>query len=181
MIAKGPTSHQSRMSPLPPPSIGRTNPPALRIPILVLLVALAGYNGWCWSNALGEGEPSLARWFATWQMFTLRDPGHSVVFGEAQIGGEWVAVDLEALFPTRWESGPRYARSSFWKSVPRMRVLAASTCSRHPEHPTRVRFRVEKWKKTLGSLKQPKRKLTTEELLEWSCDRRISLPSGRPL
>lgn len=159
----------------------RTTPPALRIPILALLLALGVYNVWCWDNALGRGEPSLLRWFATWQMFTTRDPGHSEVFAEAMVGAEWRPVDLDALFPTRWESGARYARSSFWKSTPRMRVLAASTCGRHPESPARVRFRVEKWDKTLGSLEQPKRRLRTDELLEWSCDRDVKLPAGRPL
>ncbi len=159
----------------------RTTRPALRIPVLLLLLALGAYNAWCWQNALGSGEPSLARWFATWQMFTLRDPGHSEVQAEALIGTEWRPIDLEALFPTRWESGPRYARSSFWKSTPRMRVLAASTCGRHPDHPARVRFSVEKWEKTLGSLEQPKRKPRTQALLEWPCDRAVALPGGRAL
>ncbi|MDP2311587.1 MAG: hypothetical protein Q8P41_01675 [Pseudomonadota bacterium] len=159
----------------------RTTPPALRIPILACLLALGAYNVWCWQNALGSGEPSLPRWFATWQMFTLRDPGHAELFGDVLVAGEWKPVELESLFPTRWESGPRYARSSFWKSIPRMRVLAASTCTRHPEHPTRVRFRVDRWDKTLGSLKQPKRKLRTEDLLEWDCTRPAPLPAGKPL
>ncbi|MFN7144553.1 MAG: hypothetical protein ACK4YP_12315 [Myxococcota bacterium] len=159
----------------------RTTPRALRFPVLALLVALAGYNVWCWQNALGQGEPSLARWFATWQMFTLRDPGHSELAAEAWIGGEWRPVDLEALFPTRWESGPRYARSSFWKSPKRLQVLAGATCGRHPERPTRIRFRSERWKKTLGSHEQPKKKLQTEPLLEWSCDRKPSLPKGAPV
>jgi hypothetical protein len=159
----------------------RTTPPALRIPILACLVLLAGYNGWCWKNALGEGEPSLARWFATWQMFTLRDPGHSVVRAEVEVAGAWTPIDLEALFPTRWESGPRYARTSFWKSTARMRVLAAATCGRHPDHPTRARFSVDRWKKTLGSSGSRRRGLTSEELLDWSCARDVSLPQGRPL
>ncbi|MDP2309987.1 MAG: hypothetical protein Q8P18_28470 [Pseudomonadota bacterium] len=159
----------------------QTTRPALRIPILALLLALGGYNIWCWQNALGTGEPSLARWFATWQMFTLRDPGHSELYAEARVGEAWQEIELDALFPTRWESGPRYGRSSFWKSPTRMRVLAASTCSRHPASPTRVRFRVEKWNKTLGQVKQPKRKLKTEEILDWSCDRAVALPTGRLL
>ncbi len=159
----------------------RTTPRLLRVPVLALLVALAGYNAWCWKNALGEGEPSVVRWLGTWQMFTLRDPGHSELFAEGQFGGEWRDIELESLFPTRWESGPRYARSSFWKSPPRLRVLAASTCGRHPDHPTRVRFRVERWKKTLGSKKQPKRKVETKELLDWSCDRPVPLPKGTPV
>jgi len=159
----------------------RTTPTALRLPILACLVLLAGYNGWCWKNALGEGEPSFARWFATWQMFTLRDPGHSVVRAEAEVGGVWSTIDLEALFPTRWESGPRYARTSFWKSTGRMRVLAAATCGRHPEHPTRVRFYVDRWKKKLGSATAKRPGLKTEELVEWSCDRHVALPQGRPL
>lgn len=164
------------------PPDARTTPRGLRIPVLGLLVLLAGYNAWCWKNALGEGAPSMARWFATWQMFTLRDTNHSELFGEAYVDGAWVNVDLEALFPTRWESGPRYARSSFWQSNPKLRVLAGATCGRHPDKPTRVRFRVERWRKTLGSVKQPKKKkFESKELLDWSCDRPVPLPRGRVL
>ena len=159
----------------------RTTPKPLRVPVLLALVLLGGYFLDCWHNALGQGEPSFAHYFATWQMFTLRDPTHSVVFGEAEVGGVWEPVDLEALFPTRWESGPRYARSSFWKSPPKMKVLAASTCVRHPEQPAAVRFHVERWPKTLGSVKQPKRKMKREDLVEWTCGRTLSLPAGRPL
>lgn len=163
------------------PRDARTTPPLLRVPVLALLVALAGYNAWCWKHALGQGEPSFARFFATWQMFTLRDPGHSELFADGQFGGEWRPIELEELFPTRWESGPRYARSSFWKSTGRLRVLAQATCGRHPDKPTRVKFRVERWKKTLGSVKQPKKKLDTKEVLDWSCDRPVPLPRGKPV
>lgn len=162
-------------------SDARTTPRALRLPVLALLVCFAGYNFWCYQNALWTGAPSVARWFATWQMFTLLDGGHSELVAEAEIGGVWEPVELEALFPTRWESGPRYARSSFWETTSKLRVLGAATCGRHPEHPTRVRFHSERWKKTLGTTRQKKRNLKTQELLEWSCARPVSLPKGRPL
>lgn len=163
------------------PPDARTTRPALRIPILALLLALGSYNVWCWHNALGSGPASVLRFFATWQMFTLRDPSHAAVYGDAMIAGTWQPVDLEALFPTRWESGQRYSRSSFWKSTSRMRVLAASTCTRHPDQPTRVRFRVERWAKTLGQVEQPKHKIRTEEILDWTCGSAVTLPKGRLL
>ena len=94
----------------------RTTPGWLRIPILAGLLALGGYNVWCWKNALGQGEPSFPRWLATWQMFTLRDPTHSHVYAEARIGDTWQDVDLEALFPTRWESGPPRASAGMMGS-----------------------------------------------------------------
>jgi hypothetical protein len=156
----------------------RTTPRALRLPVLVLLVALAGYFFNCWQNALGEGEPSFARWFATWQMFTLRDPGHAILYGEAEVDGAWQPIDLEKLFPTRWESGPRYARSAFWQSPTKMRVFAAATCGRLPVRPRRVRFHAERFKKTLGQLTQPKRGLKKQDLIEWYCDRPVPLPQG---
>jgi hypothetical protein len=163
-----------------PPDI-RTTPRALRLPVLLALAVLAVYFVDCWKNALGDGAPSLLRFFATWQMFTLRDPSHAEVFGEAMVDGAWQPVDLEALFPTRWESGPRYARSSFYSSIGRMRVLAAATCKRLPTPPTRVRFRVERWPKTLGSVAQPKRNMKAQEIVDWECDRAVSLPNGRLL
>jgi hypothetical protein len=156
----------------------RTTPRMLRVPILLGLAVLAAYYVDCWRHALGNGEPDALRFLATWQMFTLRDATHSEVFAEEEVDGAWGPVDLEALFPTRWESGPRYARSSFWKSPARMQVLAASTCGRSPDHPTKVRFHVERWPKTLGSLKQPKKKMKREELVEWTCGRPVALPRG---
>lgn len=167
------------------PPDARTTPRWLRLPVLVLLGVFATYNVWCWRNALHEGAPvsephgfAEARWFATWQMFTLLDPGHSELVAEAEVNGTWEAVDLETLFPTRWESGPRYARSGFWENGARLRVLAAATCGRHPSHPTRVRFHSERWPKTLGKMKQPKKKLRKEDLLDWDCAKTVRLPAG---
>jgi hypothetical protein len=161
------------------PVDARTTPSWARLPVLALLALLTGYNVWCWSHALDESAPpSTSRWFATWQMFTLLDPGHSELVAEAEIDGQWQPVDLVALFPTKWESGPRYARSGFWENGARLRVLAAATCGRHPAHPTRVRFHSERWKKTLGQVKQPQRHLRKEDLLDWDCTKQVSLPRG---
>ena len=171
----------------------RTTPRWLQLPGLLLLLLLSGYFLTAYSAALGKQTPGIVRshpylfWFGTWQMFTLLDLRHSVLEAEVQVAGsaEWAPLELETLFPYRWESGPRYARSSFWTNPSRLRVLAAATCGRleaqQGVQAERVRFRAVRWGKTLGSRKQPRRKAKTEDLLDWSCDRTVSLPDGRRL
>jgi len=121
-------------------------------------------------------------WLGTWQMFTHIDPSFTIVHAEAQIDGTWQDIDLEALFPYRWESGPRYARTSFRRSQTRMRTLAQATCHRlHQEDgiiAQRLRFRSERNAKTKGASPQPKRKTRVETLLEWDCSRTYPLPKG---
>ena len=81
-------------------SDARTTPRALRLPVLALLVCFAGYNFWCYQNALWTGAPSVARWFATWQMFTLLDGGH--IASETYAAGNAGTVNINAQ-----ESGQR--------------------------------------------------------------------------
>jgi hypothetical protein len=119
-------------------------------------------------------------WFGGWKMFTELDRSAARMDAEIQVGGEWKPIDLEALFPTQWESGPRYARTWFRKSHNAMRVLAQATCGR-AGHPDRVRFTVTTWKKKLGRVAKPPEDATTKLNLEWDCSDTVPLPAGRPL
>jgi hypothetical protein len=115
-------------------------------------------------------------------MFTHVDPSFTIVYADARIDGEWQSIDLEALFPYRWESGPRYARTSFRRSQTRMRTLAQATCHRLREHEgiraEKVRYRAERNAKTKGVSPQPKRRTKVQNLLEWDCSRSFPLPDG---
>jgi len=165
----------------------RTTPRWLRVPALLFLAALVAYQGTAYHFALEKTAPAwLMRspytfWPATWQMFTFLDKRHSRVEVLAYVDGEWEERDLEALFPYRWESGPRYARSSFRKNRTRMRTLAQASCHRMEPRPEKVRFTVTRWTKTLGSTEQPKKGAKAEPILDWDCEDRVRLPRGKVL
>lgn len=163
----------------------RTTPRWLRLPALALLAALATWFATSYSFALGASQPAWARpypwvwWFASWEMFTLRDPGAHLVKAEILVDGKWFPIDLEALFPTQWESGPRYARSSFFTNAPSMRVVADSTCRRLPEPPERVRYFRVTWDKTLGKpSKVPPKNAKRTLLLDHECGATVNRPKG---
>lgn len=163
-----------------------TTPSWLRVPVLAGLLSLGGYFFACYWPALDPPAGSWARahpwgwWFGNWQMFTLLDTGQSLIVAEQQLGGRWEPVALAGLFPTRWESGPRYARSSFFGNPEHMAVLGAATCGRLPVRPQRVRFFRVTWPKQLGEAHpRPPRKARRRELLDWDCARAVSLPAGR--
>ena len=173
---------------VPPPSDASTTPRWLRAPAILMCAVLAGYFGVAYTYALEKDLPAWLRshpwslWLGTWQMFTYIDPASTVVYAEAQVDGEWQALDLEGLFPYQWESGPRYARTSFRKSRSKMQALGAATCSRLKAQQgiaaERIRFRSERIAKTKGKNPQPKRKLKVEKLLEWTCGPKARMPSG---
>ena len=142
----------------------------------------------CYWPSLEDSQPAWIRehpwawWFGSWQMFTLLDTGQSLVVAEQQVNGEWTKIPLEKLFPTRWESGPRYARSAFFDNRNNMAVLGAATCGRLPQRPERVRFFRLTWPKTLGEAHpRPPKKHKRRELLDWDCRDSVSLPKGRRL
>ena len=159
----------------------RTTPQWARFPILVGMSGLVVYFLLCFHFALRSGVPGWS-YFGGWKMFTTRDRYHAVLTADALVAGEWSPVDLEALFPYHWDSGPRYARGPFRRNPHRIRVLAASTCNRMEENPEAIRLRQTKWKKTLGQYEQPREEgLEEKTLLTWRCDRPIELPNGRIL
>lgn len=166
----------------------RTTPPAARVPVLLGLGVFAAYLLLCWAFALGKARPAWAEavpdvwWLGGWQMFTLTDRENELLRAEARVDGAWVPLELETLFPTRWESGLRFDRSSFWRNKGTMRVLAEATCGRHPQHPDRVRFHAVAWRKRLGRAPLPvPADAKRTDLLEWACGRPVPQPRGRRL
>jgi hypothetical protein len=142
--------------------------------------------GACFQSAAGAQPAAWVRdhpwlnWFGNWEMFTLLDEGATLVKAEALREGRWEAIPLLSLFPTRWESGPRYARSAFFNDPQHMRVLGAATCGRLPTPPTAVRFYKLTWRKQPGvsSTRAPANAKRTE-LSTFSCGEAVELPRGR--
>lgn len=116
-----------------------------------------------------------------WDMFTVPGKYNKILRAEVRRNGVWHEIDLDALFPYQWGSGPRYARGSFRRSRGRMRILAGSVCHRLDATPEKVRLIQVKWRKTLGSVEQPRVKAREKTLLEWRCGTKITLPNGRTL
>ncbi|MCP4808747.1 MAG: hypothetical protein GY913_16140 [Proteobacteria bacterium] len=165
----------------------RTTPRAWRVPVLIGLALFVGYLLLCVSHTLGRKEPTglLAEqpgilWFGTWEMFTLRDGGNKAVTARAHIDGSFQDVDLEALFPTRWESGPRYQRTA-WRVPYLGQMLAYSTCQRLPEARAVEISKVTWWKEIGRADLEPPPDAKTEVLLVWPCHETPELPLGRRL
>lgn len=199
---------------LPPIPDARTTPPRLRLPALVLLVALGAWLGVCYRFALAnlgvaEAPAALAAWgdlfwLGRWRMFTDARPTHTDLVAEARMGGAsgsdtadggasgsgasgsgaagsgaaegggaeggaWVAVDLAALYPSRWDEGPGYLRDDLLEHPRRLAVLADATCRRVPGGPERIRFTLVEWPKTPGQVEQPRDRATTQLLLDHPC------------
>ena len=168
-------------------SEARTTPERLQIPGLIGMGLLAAYFLLCAAVALEkEYPPFIAEhpysvWLGNWQMFTLLDRRHVMLEGQAKVDGQWEKIDLEALFPTRWESGPRYGRPSFPEDVDRMYVLAQATCRRLAAagaEPDELRFRQVRWEKVLGQASQPVQDPEGRGLISWRCSEEFVLPAG---
>ncbi len=144
---------------------------------LLFLVGLAAYFAVVFQLSLTQ----LPKWAApgVWQMFTLRDPTATLLVADARRGESWEAVDLPALFPTRWDSGYRFSRASFRRSPGRMEVLGASTCLRLPEPAEEVRFTEQRWRRVLGS--NQRRRYTETVIHTHRCGSKVRLPGGRVL
>ena len=157
----------------------RTTPKWARVPYLCFLALVCLYLVSCFHFTLRERPPKWV-WFGYWQMFSLYDRGSADVEAEMLVQGEWKPVDLPDVFPTRWESGYRYSRSSFRRSKGRVRVLAASVCSRVRPRPELVRIHQVSWTKELGSFEKRLNE-KREKLLEHRCGMAVKLPGGRRL
>lgn len=155
----------------------RTTPRAARVPVLIGLSLLSLYFLACFQVAIDEDA---GRWttMGNWQMFTSGSRSHGAAEAEAEIGGRWEPVDLDALYPTRWDSGPRYARSAVRRNATRMKILAASVCERHPGKPARVRLYDVGWKVTIGQIEQKRTGETRKLMADWRCGDPSPMPKG---
>lgn len=155
----------------------RTTPRWARPFVLGVLYALTLYFLCCFHYAMQEGGPWWVT-FGSWQMFTTRGTRHGALEAEALVDGAWVPFDLETLFPTRWDSGPRYARSSFRASGNLVRTLADSACDRHPDKPARVRITDVTWSVTIGRREQPQKDAKRTVRVDWACAGTARRPGG---
>lgn len=157
-----------------------TTPKHLRVPYILAFYVLAVFLVGCFHFSMAEKRPRWSYWGA-FHMFTTKSTNNYELGGEAFVNGRWELIDLEQMYPTRWESGHRYQRGPFRRSQLRMRTLAASTCHRHPGNPKGVRFIQKRWKRRLGTTDQSIRDPQVKVLLSWDCSTPWTLPMGRTL
>ena len=157
----------------------RTTPRWARVPYLCFLAVVCVYLISCFHFTLRERPPRWV-WFGYWQMFSLYDRNSADLEAEMRLGGEWKPISLPELFPTRWESGYRYSRSSFRRSPSRMKVLAASACNRLSPRPELIRIHQVSWRKQLGSF-DVRLDEKREKLVDYRCGVPVKLPGGRRL
>lgn len=158
------------------PRDARTTPGWLRVPALVFCLALSTlfFSSFlkCKDDVSGVwlDRYPWVHWMSNWSMFTPRNRWQKAVDIEYQSDGDWHAVDGMDYFPTRWESGFRWDRTSFRDSSTKMRTLGAAFCGRmtadlESPSPDRIRFIEVKWKKTRGQLEQPRERWVRYKLL----------------
>jgi hypothetical protein len=167
-------------APVGPEVDARTTPPALRGVVLLFLAGAFVYFGACYRYA---HETTFPAWVypGQWQMFTSKETWHHDVIASAELDGVAVKVDLEALIPSTWDSGPRYARGPFRNNPSRMRVLAYSICARMKPTPDVVMLGELKWKARFGVSPSERGAPESKARLEFRCGSDVALPQGRRL
>lgn len=167
-------------APVGPEVDARTTPPALRGVALFFLAGAFVYFGSCYGNAFQEHMPAWA-YAGQWQMFTSKETWHHDVIASAELDGVAVKVDLEALFPSTWDSGPRYVRGPFRNNAARMAVLASSICARMKPAPEVVTLGEVKWKARFGVSPSERGTPESKARMEFRCGSHVPRPQGRRL
>lgn len=163
-----------------PAADARTTPPALRGVVLALLAGCFAYFGACYHFAAADTFPSWV-YPGQWAMFTFKETWHHDVIAAAERDGQTTTVDLPALFPSTWDSGPRYVRGPFRNNPARMRVLAYSICQRLKPTPEVVTLGEVKWKARFGVSPAVRENPESKMRMEFRCGSAIPLPAGRRL
>lgn len=116
-----------------------------------------------------RGAPSLMRatWPGRWRMFTELRNEHKALVAERENEGVFQRIDLDLRFQVRRDEGPGFHRDDFYGDPRRLQSLANVLCADAPGRS--IRFRLERWKKTLGQVEQPKTNLQIDELGSWPC------------
>ena len=145
------------------------------------LCVLAAYLLFCAAHTLGrrpvpEGIPSGLVWFGSWEMFTLKDDGAHAFEALAYTREGPQPVDLEALFPTEWESGSRFQRAAN-RQKPIADAVCHAICERHPDEPLAVELIELSWTRTPGVFEpDPPGRARRKTLVRWVCETPLAKP-----
>jgi hypothetical protein len=145
-----------------------TTAPAFRPVVLALLASLVLYHVVCFAIPYGDDVPTWAL-PARWQMFTERSSSSGALHARVLTPSGWQEVNLEGMFPTRWESGLRVAGKRFRAKGRRTYTLAHSICQRHPEAPSAVELSSSVSAKQAGVRSIPDETAVKTRFLVWNC------------
>lgn len=158
----------------------RTTSPKHRALVLVVLVGAFVYFGACYVAVWGTSLPVWA-YPGQWSMFTKKETWHHDVVATAHYGVGREKVNLQALFPSTWDSGPRYIRGAFRNDPAKVRVLAHSVCQRMTPMPDSVSISETRWRARIGVSADRRREEQQRPLTEHACSEKVNLPAGMPL
>ena len=150
--------------------------------VFLLLTVVAAYQVEGTMISVAPGKlPGWTRlpyaYMAAWDMFSGVGSRHHALVVEAEYGGVREPLDVEALFPTRWESGLRFERPSLYHT-PKFRRVAAAICGRAaaaaPARPPEAVVLTDvAWPRRPGRHPgKPGPKAEREELLHYTCGNR---------
>lgn len=119
-------------------------------------------------------------WPNNWKMFTHKARYHVALVFEGRDGdGEWEELPMHRWYPARWESGYRWDRPAVRRYGQIQEQFLRLACEKSGKTETRmVKLR---WKKRMGRMAQPRRKVQSEILKTWACHRKARSPKGRVL
>ena len=143
----------------------------------VFLACAAIYFGACYRCALADELPTWAV-LGQWSMFTEKEVWHHDLYATAMFGTREAPVDLTALFPSQWDSGPRYVRGPFRNNPDRLKILAHSVCGRMDPSPNRVAIGEIRWPAHPGVSPLQRDDGERRPLIEVGCAARVRLPAG---
>ena len=162
------------------PTDSRTTPPGQRPLVLFALASAIAFFAWCYVANFMRGGSDWAT-LGQWSMFTEADPWHHDLVATAYYGKESAELDLAALFPSQWDSGPRYVRGPFRNDEDRLSVLIYSACQRARPTPTAILIEDERWRALPGRPAEPREGSERRKVLRQSCASDVDLPRGERL
>jgi len=145
--------------------------------ISIVLLLLVVYFLSCFHFALKKDSPTWSR-FGSWQMFTNVSHFHYNLSASALINNQWREIELEKIFTSKWDSGYRFHRPVFGRTKSRIKMLAASLCTKL-ENSSKIKLHTEYWPIILGIPSEVKNNIKKQEILDWDCSTPYLTPYGR--
>ena len=157
----------------------KTTPRWMQPIALFMVLAFAAYFLIAFWPPYGMKTPPWVS-FGRWRMFTSKVTTHVgiEVRAIASPGAPPTKVDVDAMFPYRWGSGPRHQYPWFRKRGSALRMLSEATCKRIEPTPYQMTVVEQRWRMTPGRYVQPKRKVKEKVLLNWRCGSPLRMPPG---
>ena len=119
-------------------------------------------------------------WPNNWKMFTHKAKYHvAIAFEGRDPDGDWESLPMERWYPARWESGYRWDRPAARRYGQIQEQFLHLACQKSGK--TQTRMVQKRWKKRMGRMSQPMRRVQSKVLKTWACHKTPRQPKGRVL